>query len=287
MRRRRSSREHHAIENDLQIADVGAGGTGANQIADPIEERVRVVVVEIASGARARPRRPAQMLCESTMAPAASVGPSMPSVPTLAAATSRAERGRATAPSRMRTPDCGRPCRLPVTVTVVSPGGNHARPAAAALAMRAATSRHVLPARASRASPVTGSCDDMHVIAERFGRTSRAVDRAALRADHPCRGARQPRVADRRRLRHVARGARDADDRPPLPDRSRARRGASSTSSASANVLSSAHGRSRRDDRQVVADDVGHRQRQHRPRAASASCPPLIAERCLRTVFSS
>src|SRR6516164_8699075 len=34
-------------QNDLDIADVRAGGAGADQVAKAIEERVRVVVVEI------------------------------------------------------------------------------------------------------------------------------------------------------------------------------------------------------------------------------------------------
>ena len=73
-------------QDDLQVADVGIGRAGLDEIAKAIEELVAVVLVQI--GARVKPAvRARSAVARSTMAPAASVGPSMPSVPRLAAAT--------------------------------------------------------------------------------------------------------------------------------------------------------------------------------------------------------
>ena len=45
-------------QRHLQIADVGVGRTGSEQVAEPIEEYVGVVVVEIASRVKAERPRP-------------------------------------------------------------------------------------------------------------------------------------------------------------------------------------------------------------------------------------
>ena len=80
-------------QHDLQVADVGVRGTRADQIAETIEERVGVVVVQIRD-ADSMPAAAARAIVDrSTIAPAASVGPSMPSVPMLAAATSHCDVG--------------------------------------------------------------------------------------------------------------------------------------------------------------------------------------------------
>ena len=139
------------------------------------------------------------------MAPAASVGPSMPSVPMLAAATCGAERGQRLAPSRTRTPDCGRPCPVPRTVTVVSPEESRTPGRGIdAIALRDALRCAAAPPRALRRSPAR----------RRRARDSRAPRRRAVRRRSRRAADRSPApsaraAADRRsrRLRHVAGGA--------------------------------------------------------------------------------
>ena len=136
--------------------------------------------------------RPASNVVGSTIAPAASVGPSMPSVPMLAAATSRPERARATAPSQARTPDCVRPCR--------------ARPPS--------PSSHRTKSRRAGEAATRARCDRARDVRARG-------DRAPRRSP-----ARRPRARDSRapRRRVARRRSRRAAGRSPAPS-ARASRG--------------------------------------------------------------
>ena len=239
-------------------------------------------------GARARRALRAPSVVESTIAPAASVGPSMPSVPMLASCARRGRR-RAARRARARTPGCGRRRRCPCTRTVVSPlETTHAGPRRRRASRRAPRASHA--GAASRASPTTGFVDHDDVIAARSAAPPRAGHRVAPAADDQRRGARDrrgspasasPARRPRRRRRITSRDrARIRVASPPKRvERRRARR---------ANVRRIRHGRPGPDDVQVVADDVRDRERDRRaPAHAAASRPPLIADRCLRTVFSA
>ncbi len=108
-----------ANQDQLDVGDVGAGGAGLDQIAGGFEKMIRVVVSQ---GTRPRPRPRAwarAIVVPSAIAPAASVGPSVPSVPALRITTSRNPAISMRRPAQI--PDCGRPVLVPRMVTVVSP----------------------------------------------------------------------------------------------------------------------------------------------------------------------
>ena len=181
-------------------------GPGADEIAERVEERVGVVVVEVARRvAQAGAARARSSVVESTMAPAASVGPSMPSVPTLATTRRRRPARERRRPARARTPDCGRPCPCRCTRTVVSPlETTHSGPPARRRAAPAPRAR--CAARPSRASPTTGSSMHDDVVAAARAASAAAPAIASRRPPITRRGrARQPRVAGLRRLRHARR----------------------------------------------------------------------------------
>ena len=142
-----------------RVADVGAAWDRCGSRSPSRSKNcVGVVVVEVvarasADAGRSRARRTSS---RSTMAPAASVGPSMPSVPMLAAATSRPS-----APKRRRH----RERELLIAAALARAGHRHRRftrrrsrrpDAAVDRARRAPRARRAAPAT-SRASPVTGS----------------------------------------------------------------------------------------------------------------------------------
>ena len=88
-------------------------------------------------------------------------------------------------------------------------------------------------------------------------------------------------VSAARRARRVAGARRPPADTPSSPPKRRRRR------ARRRSVLASGTVGPGRDHAQIVADDVGDRERVHGPAARAASQPPLIADRCLRTVLSA
>ena len=75
-RRESAIHDHHA-----HVADVGVRGAGLDQAAEWLEEVVGVVAAEIVGGVETAARASRAMVRQSRIAPAASVGPSSPSVP--------------------------------------------------------------------------------------------------------------------------------------------------------------------------------------------------------------
>ena len=238
-------------------------------------------------GPTARPSTRAPSVVESTTAPAASVGPSTPSVPTLASAAAPGSEASERDAPQARIPGCARRGRCPVTRTVVSPLEIDTE-RTPALAARRRSRRDARRAAVAR-------------LADHRRRRRRRRDSRARRAS-----AAAPAIASRRppMTRAAARCSRGSPGfgvsgtlaaRPRARDASTTGRGIrvappnrSSTSSASANVRRIGNGRPRSDDAQVVADDIGDRERRAtRAAVAAASRPPLMADRCLRTVLSA
>ena len=170
-----------------------------------VEKRVGVVVGEIAAGGARPAARARASVVESTIAPAASVGPSMPSVPTLASAAGaptaasasrQRERELLIAPARARARDVDR------------------RLAARHDARRARQRWRRVPApRASAPAPARALADHRRRrCAARDSRALAASARApAIASRRPpmtrASASRQPRVAGLRRLRHAPRDA--------------------------------------------------------------------------------
>ena len=119
------SLRQRAGDEDLQIADVGVRAAGPDQVAEGVEERIRVVVC---SGTLPAPQaataRARQGCRDRRWRPAASVGPSMPSVPRLA--TTTALERAATASASARANSWLRPPRPARDANGGFPTGNHA-----------------------------------------------------------------------------------------------------------------------------------------------------------------
>ena len=259
-----------------------------DEIAQRVKERVGVVVGEKTLGRqpggarprqggrdrRSRRRRRSARRCRRCRRWPATAG-----APRAAASSD--------APRPARIPDCGRPCPCRSRARS-SRRSRRCRPAAALPA--------VAPARLRRCAidAVARFADDRlvdpnDVIAARCRLRDRADHRVAAAADDGRRRARQARIvrvsAFRRRAPRCAALQTRHDGRRETP---RGRRTGCRTSSASSNVLASA----------TVGPDaitlksspttseIAKRSSQA-PRVRAASQPPLIAERCLRTVLSA
>ena len=218
--RSRGRRGRIADHQHLQIADVGVGRPGADQIAEPIERVVGVVVgearVEVhAQIAAARQRRAVDEAARRVRR-TIDRRRSRRSGTRPARGARRARRPTASASSWLRPP-----LPRPTTRTVVSPapithtGRGSRRETSSARATNAGP--------ASRASPTIGASIVIVEKPRSMAAFARGVHRVGAAADQVPRRPRQPRIPGLRRLRQRrrARRPRGAAGRPAADARAR------------------------------------------------------------------
>ena len=179
---------HSADEHDSHVHDVSARQPGADQSARALEEMIRVVRRRNVSSERPFSLQTPSVATSAT-APAASVGPSSPSVPPLKTVTPDASTGPSLA-SSASTNSWFRPPFPDVSpsVTVVSPAEQDARGRAdwGVVALDAANdARHGDRELASLALDACAQVE--HAIAERLRLPVRGVERDAIAADDAIR----------------------------------------------------------------------------------------------------
>ena len=256
--------DSYAISTTCRSPTLVSVGSGPHEIAKRVEERVAYCCRRDSAAGRQRPRRAPASRVVRVDDRTGRVGRAVDAVGADARRRDiRRPPARAAQPSPARTPGCGRRGPRPPTVTVVSPAeithtgrGIDRR----SFAQHAST----WSAPATRASPVIGSATDVDVIAERFGCGPRAVERAALRPDDARVRVGQA-AAGLRRFRQIEpRCAALEPRRRPPADTRRGRHARSRIAQRVGERGGVGHGRSGGNHRQVVADDVGDGQRQHR-----------------------